>query len=188
MYITPIGTITRGFTSLTFMLLCVPLPVWNTTRGKWSISFPEMTYGGNNNFAHKSAIGGRLGKFQVGTDIVCSFLDGITDFGVQAVSDVYDRSCFLQDTECLDEGRRQPLCGSTDVEVLQRSKESPRTRQDSSLEQVQKSSIPLGLSTPVPIRGNLEISKGILLSPELLLSLYNRPPHTQLNNTVPKNI
>ena len=31
-------------TSFVFMLLCVPLPVWNTTSGKWSMSLPEMTY------------------------------------------------------------------------------------------------------------------------------------------------
>lgn len=30
-------------TSLQFMLVCVPLPVWNTTRGKWSSSFPSIT-------------------------------------------------------------------------------------------------------------------------------------------------
>lgn len=30
-------------TSLAFMLLWVPLPVWNTTKGKWSTNFPEMT-------------------------------------------------------------------------------------------------------------------------------------------------
>ena len=27
---------THLITSLTFMLVCVPEPVWNTTRGKWS--------------------------------------------------------------------------------------------------------------------------------------------------------
>ena len=30
-------------TSLTFMLVCVPLPVCQTTRGKWSSSLPSMT-------------------------------------------------------------------------------------------------------------------------------------------------
>ena len=30
-------------TSLTFMLVCVPEPVWYTTRGKCSMSLPEMT-------------------------------------------------------------------------------------------------------------------------------------------------
>lgn len=32
-----------GLTSLAFMLLCVPLPVWKTTRGKWSSNFPDIT-------------------------------------------------------------------------------------------------------------------------------------------------
>eukprot|EP00966_Prymnesium_polylepis_P007402 170255-Prymnesium_polylepis.1 len=30
-------------TSLTFMLVCVPEPVWKTTRGKWADSLPEIT-------------------------------------------------------------------------------------------------------------------------------------------------
>ncbi len=30
--------------SLTFMLLWVPEPVWNTTSGKWSINLPDMTF------------------------------------------------------------------------------------------------------------------------------------------------
>ena len=30
-------------TSLAFMFDCVPLPVWNTTNGKWSSSFPAIT-------------------------------------------------------------------------------------------------------------------------------------------------
>ena len=30
-------------TSFTFMLVCVPLPVWNTTSGKCSSSFPAIT-------------------------------------------------------------------------------------------------------------------------------------------------
>jgi len=30
-------------TSLAFMLDCVPLPVWNTTSGKWSSSDPAIT-------------------------------------------------------------------------------------------------------------------------------------------------
>lgn len=30
-------------TSLQFMLVCVPLPVWNTTSGKLSSSFPWTT-------------------------------------------------------------------------------------------------------------------------------------------------
>src|SRR2546423_985267 len=30
-------------TSLTFMLVCVPLPVCQTRKGKWSLSFPAMT-------------------------------------------------------------------------------------------------------------------------------------------------
>lgn len=34
----------KRHTSLTFMLLCVPLPVWKTTRGKCSMSLPEMTW------------------------------------------------------------------------------------------------------------------------------------------------
>ena len=29
--------------SLTFMLVWVPLPVWKTTRGKWSSHFPWTT-------------------------------------------------------------------------------------------------------------------------------------------------
>lgn len=31
-------------TSLAFMFDWVPLPVWKTTRGKWSMSLPEMTW------------------------------------------------------------------------------------------------------------------------------------------------
>ena len=31
--------------ALTFMLVCVPLPVWKTTSGKWSASVPAMTCG-----------------------------------------------------------------------------------------------------------------------------------------------
>jgi hypothetical protein len=30
-------------TSLAFMFDCVPLPVWKTTSGKWSSSFPAIT-------------------------------------------------------------------------------------------------------------------------------------------------
>mmetsp|Transcript_17790 Transcript_17790/g.42698 ORF Transcript_17790/g.42698 Transcript_17790/m.42698 type:complete len:396 (-) Transcript_17790:392-1579(-) len=32
-----------AMTSFAFMLLCVPLPVCQTTRGKWSVSFPSAT-------------------------------------------------------------------------------------------------------------------------------------------------
>ena len=41
-------------TSLAFMLDWVPEPVCQTTRGKWSMSLPEMTYGAKRQIANAS--------------------------------------------------------------------------------------------------------------------------------------
>ena len=40
----PASSIARfAITSLTFMFVCVPLPVWKTTSGKWASSLPSAT-------------------------------------------------------------------------------------------------------------------------------------------------
>lgn len=52
------------------------------------------------------------------TNIIGSSLDGLANLGVHAIPDIHDRGGFLEDTECLDEGRRKPFSGTTDVKVL----------------------------------------------------------------------
>jgi hypothetical protein len=72
------------------MLLCVPLPVWNTTSGKWSMSLPEMTCKADQ---HLRATRGRI------TDVVGSLLDGRADLRVHAIANIDDGSSLFEYTE-----------------------------------------------------------------------------------------
>ena len=65
-------------TSLTFMLLCVPLPVWKTTRGKWSMSLPEMTY------IHNQLLS-RYDTYAP-TYIVGGLLNSTSNLGIESIS------------------------------------------------------------------------------------------------------
>jgi hypothetical protein len=93
------------------MFDCVPLPVWKTTKGKWSISFPEMTC--RDHFSN-------MISHQVSTTyIIRSLLDSLPDLRIHAIADINDRSCLLEDTKCLDEWRGQTFSWPTNVKVLE---------------------------------------------------------------------
>ena len=73
-------------TSLTFMLVCVPEPVWKTTSGKWSMSLPEMTWqreGGYGRSVEMPVLYPRRGRVAA-AHVVSGGLNGLRDFGVQA--------------------------------------------------------------------------------------------------------
>ncbi len=58
----PSSSIARfEMTSLTFMLVCVPEPVWKTTRGKCEMSSPEMTSSAAREMA-STILGSRPGR------------------------------------------------------------------------------------------------------------------------------
>ena len=70
-------------TSFAFMLLWVPLPVWKTTSGKWSISLPEMTC------VTSFSITVWAIRYHY-TDLIGGLLNRLADLGVQTVSDIDD--------------------------------------------------------------------------------------------------
>lgn len=81
------------------------------------MSSPEMTYS-----TCMSRSDNQNGYFDniARTDIVCSLLNSVGDFGVQTIGRVHDGSSFLEHTKGLDERWRETLGGTSNIEILQR--------------------------------------------------------------------
>lgn len=106
------GTCNDIQTSLTFMLLCVPLPVWKTTRGKWSSNLPEIT------LVQIRSTSKKVGRLL--TYFICSFLDGVADHGVQTITDIDNRGSLFENTKSFDKRCRKPFSLTTYIKILQR--------------------------------------------------------------------
>ena len=78
--------------------------------------------------------------------------------GVDSITDIHDRSCLLQNTEGFDERRRETFGGSSDIEVLQRARYKIVI---GDVKMILEIDVPLGLCTPIPIGGHLELAKGV---------------------------
>lgn len=51
--------------------------------------------------------------------VISSLLDGLSDLWIHSVSGVHDSGSLLDDTEGLDERRRQTLGRPADIEILE---------------------------------------------------------------------
>lgn len=91
------------------MLLWVPEPVWKTTSGKWSKSFPLVTY-------HESAYADSISS----TYLICSLLDCVANLRVEPVLHIDCGCSLLQNTKSLDQGWRKSLSGASNVKVHER--------------------------------------------------------------------
>merc|ERR1712106_776359 len=90
-------------------------------------------------------------EFSADNFISC-FADGFSHVGIQAKLFIHLRCCFLQDTKCLDHGKRHTFSGSTDWEVHDRS---------------------YGLCTIVLAVGHFKITKGISLNTDTILTSHS---------------
>lgn len=148
------------------MLLWVPLPVWKTTRGNSPTSLPEMTC----TQMSIRALQTRRGL----THLISSLLDRLSNLRVQSVSGIDDRSRFLQHTERLDERLGEAFLRASDVEVLQRTAAGRAMSKSKSgatplASKRMLSDVPLRLSPPVAVCGDLELAEGVALDTILLL-------------------
>lgn len=73
------------------------------------MSFPEMTW--------ECVSERRRGRGK--TCVVCGSLDGVTNFGIEAIADVDDGGGLLEDAKGFDQWGRKPLCGTADIKVLE---------------------------------------------------------------------
>lgn len=55
------------------------------------------------------------------TCIVCRFLYGVANFGIQTVADVDDAGCLLEHAKGFDQREREPFRGTANVKVLERT-------------------------------------------------------------------
>jgi hypothetical protein len=165
-------------TSLTFMLVCVPEPVWKTTSGKWSMSLPEMTWevGESRRKVSRDARvgpkGGRAAAATAAAHVVSGRLDGLRDLGVEAcVKKPKRRRSGMQNGTVLSTqlaGRRTVKRVDPGGSLLEDA-EGLDQRRGHALgvaSDVEVDERALGLRTPVAVVGDLERAERVGLGAE----------------------
>lgn len=114
------------------------------------------------------------------THIVSSLLNGFSKLGVHAILRIHNGRSLLHYPKSLNEWFRQALSGSANVKILQRPKASLAIGKPLNM-----TNLPLSLGTPVPVGGNLELSKGVSLYAESLLRLMRGRKVGRLDHTLP---